>query len=50
MIISDLKDKREKLRLFRDLVQNLPRPNHDTLKYLLEHLLRYTYLKPPPIK
>lgn len=28
--------------MFRDLLSELPRPNYDTLKYLLRHLLRVT--------
>lgn len=31
-----------KLAMFRDLLGELPRPNYDTLKYLLRHLLRVT--------
>ncbi|KAK8768328.1 hypothetical protein V5799_015209 [Amblyomma americanum] len=31
-----------KLAMFRDLLTELPRPNYDTLKYLLRHLLRVT--------
>uniref|UniRef100_A0A224Z8T1 Signal transduction n=1 Tax=Rhipicephalus zambeziensis TaxID=60191 RepID=A0A224Z8T1_9ACAR len=31
-----------KLAMFRDLLSELPRPNYDTLKYLLRHLLRVT--------
>ncbi|KAH8040640.1 hypothetical protein HPB51_011955 [Rhipicephalus microplus] len=31
-----------KMAMFRDLLSELPRPNYDTLKYLLRHLLRVT--------
>ncbi|KAF4520822.1 hypothetical protein B566_EDAN007117 [Ephemera danica] len=35
-------NKKEKLQQFRDIIKNLPAPNHDTLKFLLQHLLRVT--------
>ncbi|XP_075235516.1 uncharacterized protein LOC142332635 isoform X2 [Lycorma delicatula] len=35
-------NRKEKLSQFRDIIKNLPVPNHDTLKFLLQHLLRVT--------
>ncbi|KAK7790217.1 hypothetical protein R5R35_014530 [Gryllus longicercus] len=34
--------KKEKVKLFRDIVKKLPPQNHDTLKFLLQHLRRVT--------
>ncbi|XP_059474697.1 rho GTPase-activating protein 27-like isoform X1 [Neocloeon triangulifer] len=40
LFASSVGDKLERSRLFREIIQNLPKENHDTLKFLLEHLLR----------
>ena len=32
--------RKEKISQFRDIIKTLPAPNHDTLKFLLKHLLR----------
>ncbi|XP_065349657.1 rho GTPase-activating protein 12-like isoform X4 [Cloeon dipterum] len=37
---SNNRDKSEKIRQFRGLVQQMPKENRATLKFLLEHLLR----------
>ncbi|XP_059048178.1 WW domain-containing protein tag-325-like [Achroia grisella] len=37
-----IKPKEAKVKEFRDIVQSLPQCNRDTLKFLLEHLLRVT--------
>ncbi|XP_028171481.1 rho GTPase-activating protein 15-like isoform X1 [Ostrinia furnacalis] len=37
-----IKPREAKIKEFRDIVQALPQCNRDTLKYLLEHLLRVT--------
>ncbi|KAI5712103.1 hypothetical protein M8J75_005882 [Diaphorina citri] len=38
-------NRKEKLSLFRDIIRSLPSPNHDTFKFLLQHLLRVTKYK-----
>ncbi|KAJ0173289.1 hypothetical protein K1T71_011465 [Dendrolimus kikuchii] len=37
-----IKPKEAKIKEFRDIIQSLPQCNRDTLKYLLEHLLKVT--------
>ncbi|CAG9126117.1 unnamed protein product [Plutella xylostella] len=37
-----IKPREARIKEFRDIVQSLPQCNRDTLKYLLEHLLRVT--------
>uniref|UniRef100_A0A8D8LL24 Rho GTPase-activating protein 12 n=1 Tax=Cacopsylla melanoneura TaxID=428564 RepID=A0A8D8LL24_9HEMI len=38
-------NRKDKLLLFRDIIRSLPSPNHDTFKFLLQHLLRITKYK-----
>lgn len=37
-----LPDSQSKLRALKELVQKMPEPNYDTLKFLLQHLLKVT--------
>ncbi|XP_073948734.1 uncharacterized protein [Choristoneura fumiferana] len=37
-----IRPREAKIKEFRDIIQSLPQCNRDTLKYLLEHLLRVT--------
>ncbi|XP_056418521.1 rho GTPase-activating protein 9 isoform X2 [Hyla sarda] len=37
---SQISDVDEKVQTFKELVRNLPEPNHDTLKYIICHLNR----------
>lgn len=39
---STLQNKKDKLSQFREIVKSLPTANHDTLKFLLRHLLKVT--------
>ncbi|XP_075235265.1 rho GTPase-activating protein 15-like isoform X2 [Lycorma delicatula] len=39
---STNKNRNKKLSQFQRIVKNLPTPNHDTLKFLLQHLIRVT--------
>ncbi|OTF71941.1 rho GTPase-activating protein 12-like protein, partial [Euroglyphus maynei] len=38
--LNEIDDKKIKLELMKNLVNNLPEPNYHTLKFIMEHLLR----------
>lgn len=42
MLATEIKDDDQKVLAVKKLVQQLPRPNQDTMKVLFSHLLRYT--------
>ncbi|KAH9497787.1 Rho GTPase-activating protein 9, variant 2 [Dermatophagoides farinae] len=40
--LNEIDDKKIKLDLLKNLINNLPEPNYQTLKFIMEHLLRVT--------
>lgn len=42
ILSTEIKEDQQKVLVVKKLVQQLPRPNQDTMKVLFNHLLRYT--------
>lgn len=40
---TGIKEGSQKVQAVKKLIQNLPKPNHDTMKLLFSHLHRYVY-------
>lgn len=41
--LTGIKEGSQKVQAVKKLIQNLPKPNHDTMKLLFSHLHRYVY-------
>lgn len=39
---SEITETKQKIQTVKKLIQQLPKPNHDTMKLLFSHLHRYT--------